>query len=169
MEYANTAAGAGSIGVWLNRVFSNGVVRPRSRDPLVQPEIRERMLSEERDRRRLRAGVRLLTELVTHDAVVDICAVHPAKANAALFRALDDDEELDAFMLGAAVDTQHATSTCRMGPETDPATVVDSECRVLGISGLRVADASIFPFVPRANTNLAAIVVGEIAGALLTR
>jgi choline dehydrogenase len=48
-----------------------------------------------------------------------------------------------------------------MGPADSSTSVVDSDCRVLGVRALRVADASIFPSVPRANTNLASIAVGE--------
>ena len=49
-----------------------------------------------------------------------------------------------------------------MGSADDRTAVVDPSCRVLGVSGLRVIDASIFPFVPRANTNLTAIMTGEL-------
>jgi choline dehydrogenase len=75
---------------------------------------------------------------------------------------LDNDAELDDHLLATAVDAQHGTSTCRMGAPGDAATVVDPSCRVLGVDGLRVVDASIFPSVPRANTNLATIMVGEL-------
>jgi choline dehydrogenase-like flavoprotein len=48
-----------------------------------------------------------------------------------------------------------------MGSPDDPTTVVDSHGRVLGLDGLYVADASVFPEVPRANTNLPTIVAAE--------
>ena len=51
--------------------------------------------------------------------------------------------------------------TCRMGSPASRTTVVDHRGRVLGVSGLRVADASIMPFVPSANTNAAAMMIGE--------
>ena len=55
-----------------------------------------------------------------------------------------------------------------MGPATDPTAVVDANGKVHGVDGLFVADASIMPFVPRANTNLPPAVVGEkIAAALI--
>lgn len=69
---------------------------------------------------------------------------------------------LDEYLPANALDAQHATSTCRMGPPDDPSTVVDPSCRVHGFDGLRVIDASIFPDVPRANTNLATIMAGEL-------
>ncbi len=75
---------------------------------------------------------------------------------------LDSDSELDDYLLATVSDVQHATSTCRMGATGSADTVVDPSCRVLGTDGLRVVDASIFPSVPRANTNLTAIMVGEL-------
>ncbi len=63
-----------------------------------------------------------------------------------------------------AYDTyHHAVGTCRIGPAGDPGAVVDPDLRVHGLDNLRVADASVLPTVPHANTNLAAILVGEIA------
>jgi choline dehydrogenase len=50
-----------------------------------------------------------------------------------------------------------------MGPDSDPAAVVDQHLRVRGVTGLRVADASIMPTITRANTNLTAIAIAERA------
>jgi choline dehydrogenase len=71
-----------------------------------------------------------------------------------------NDGDFAGDALRNVTDTQHCTSSCPMG--LDPATsVVDAQGRVHGIEGLRVADASIVPWVPRANTHLTAILVGE--------
>ncbi len=56
-----------------------------------------------------------------------------------------------------------------MGAPDDPRSVVDPECRVIGTEGLRVVDASIMPEVPRANTNLTAIMIAEHLAARLRR
>jgi choline dehydrogenase len=61
----------------------------------------------------------------------------------------------------------HAVGTCKMGPESDPAAVVDARGKVHGTDNLYVADASIMPVVPRANTNIPALVVGERISAWL--
>ena len=76
--------------------------------------------------------------------------------------ALDNDRRLDEHLLATVGDAQHGTSTCRMGDPGDLDTVVDPACRVLGVQGLRVVDASIFPSVTRANTNLATIMTAEL-------
>jgi choline dehydrogenase-like flavoprotein len=129
----------------------------------VQPEVRERMLSDERDLARLREGVRALSALACGPEVAEISVRQPAEQNAELFAALDDDAKLCEYLLATVSDAQHVTSTCRMGDSGDPRTVVDPRCRVLGVEGLRVVDASIFPFVPSANTHLTAVMTGELA------
>ncbi|MEG8279806.1 GMC family oxidoreductase [Streptomyces sp. AHA2] len=152
----------GSYGVWLNRTYSRGELTLASTDPAQHPLVRERMLSDPRDLPRMRTGVRELVELARGSETERITTAPVAEANRELFAALDSDRDLDAYLLATVVDTQHGTSTCRMGAADDPATVVDGDCRVLGVEGLRVVDASIFPFVPRANTNLAVIMAGEL-------
>ncbi len=57
----------------------------------------------------------------------------------------------------------HAAGTCRMGSPTEDLAVVDNNCQVIGISGLFVVDASIFPSQPRANPYLATLAVAELA------
>jgi choline dehydrogenase-like flavoprotein len=162
MSSADVRAGAGAVGVFVNRVFSRGSIEITDLDPAAQPLVRENMLADERDLRRLRDGVRLLAELVDTDPIRDICDGDLWRVNRPLREALDGtDAHLDRYLRATAVDTQHGTSTCRMGSADDRTAVVDPSCRVLGVSGLRVIDASIFPFVPRANTNLTAIMTGE--------
>lgn len=71
------------------------------------------------------------------------------------------DADLDELCLAVTGDAQHATSTCRMGAVDDPEAVVDPDCWVRGFQGLLVADASIMPTVPSANTHLTAVMIGE--------
>lgn len=77
-------------------------------------------------------------------------------------------EELREAILVEATHDYHPSGTCKMGPASDPLAVVDEEGRVHGVAGLRVADASNFPVLPRANTNLPTAVVAErvVAGML---
>lgn len=162
MAGADATAHAGAFGVWVNRPHSRGAVTLTSSNPFTQPAVAERMLSDEHDLTRLRAGIRQLVELAQHPDGAAITAKPPEKSNPELFAVLDDDAALDEYLLANALDAQHATSTCRMGATDDASTVVDPSCRVHGCDGLRVIDASIFPDVPRANTNLATIMAGEL-------
>ncbi|MDB5494558.1 MAG: oxidoreductase [Phenylobacterium sp.] len=146
----------GLMGVWVNQCVSRGTLRLASPDPFVQPVIDENMLDDPSDIVRMRDGVRRLLALATRDSVTAIGQVVD------LGLADATDAEIDAYALANAGDTQHATSTCRMGDPSDPASVVDSDCRVLGLEGLRVIDASIMPSVVRANTHLTTVMIAEV-------
>jgi len=74
---------------------------------------------------------------------------------------LADEAALDAYLAKAVVGVWHANGTCRMGPADDPRAVTDPAGRVRGVAGLRVADASVMPSIPRANTNLPVIMLAE--------
>jgi 5-(hydroxymethyl)furfural/furfural oxidase len=72
-----------------------------------------------------------------------------------------DDERLAEHIKANVAGTFHVSGTCRMGPASDPDAVVDPSGRVHRIGGLRVADASVMPTVPRGNTNIPAIMIAE--------
>ena len=74
-------------------------------------------------------------------------------------------EEIDAFIRQTATTNFHVSGTCAMG--AGAGAVVDSECRVYGIEGLRVADASVMPSIPSGNTNAPTIMIGEKVADLL--
>src|SRR5437899_11875599 len=81
------------------------------------------------------------------------------------FAALMTTEAAVAYVRRTVSHYVHPVGTARMGPVGDAGAVVDQYGRVHGVEGLRVADASIMPNIPRANTNLACIMIGErIAG-----
>ncbi|WP_454560865.1 GMC family oxidoreductase [Mycobacterium haemophilum] len=149
---------------WAFMVTSNlmaprarGTVRAVSTDPAAPPRIEIDYGRDPEDLRRQREGVRLCWELLRQPAF------------AALTKAIIDmdettvhsDSALDDFIRRAAVSAHHPTGTARCGPPDDPTAVVDSRCGVYGTEGLRVADASIIPVSPRANTNLVSIMIGE--------
>lgn len=161
MAAADVRAGAGAVGVFVNRTYSRGTLKLHSADPSAQPLLVLNMLSDERDTDRLEAGIRLLSEMVAHPSFEPIADGDLWRINATLREALDTPARLRDYLRASAVDTQHATSTCRMGDPNAPETVVDPASAVLGLQGLRVVDASIFPSVPRANTHLACVMLGE--------
>ncbi|MCZ0939024.1 MAG: GMC family oxidoreductase N-terminal domain-containing protein [Caldilineaceae bacterium] len=159
------ALARGVIVVSVFQAFSQGELRIVSPDPEVEPVIEERMLSDRRDLVRLRDGVRRLLALAGHPAIGGIAEeVSLGDLYSGRRGGIDgsvSDEELDQWLLEACIDCFHIVGTCRMGAVEDAATVVDSECRVVGVDGLRVIDASIMPEVPRANTHLTTVMIGE--------
>ena len=76
---------------------------------------------------------------------------------------LQSDDELDAFIREHAESAYHPCGTCRMGAPGDPMSVVDPDCRVIGVDGLRLADSSIFPRITNGNLNGPSIMTGEKA------
>ena len=74
-------------------------------------------------------------------------------------------DELDAYIRASCYVAQLPVGTCAMG--MGERSVVDPELRVIGVEGLRVADASIMPTVPGGNTNLPCIMIGEKAADLM--
>lgn len=78
------------------------------------------------------------------------------------------DAAIDRWMLAQAGDIQHGSCTCRMGLQKETS-VVGSDGQVHGVQGLRVIDASIFPFIPRANTHLSTVMVAEKMADMLKR
>jgi len=73
--------------------------------------------------------------------------------------------ELESFVRETGVTNHHPSSSCSMG--TGSNSVVDPRLRVHGMRGLRVADASIMPFVVAGNTNAPSIMIGEKAAAMI--
>ncbi len=128
-----------------------------SADPHRQPVLDYNYLAESSDRERLREGVRMTIDFTAHPALDELIAerLGPTAAE------LESDAALDAWMMGAATTSHHVSSTCKMGPDSDPMAVVDQCGKVRGIEGLRVADASIMPDCVRANTNVTAMIIGE--------
>ena len=151
----------GLLGVWANECFSRGTLRLASADPAEQPIIEENMLDHPSDLERMRDGLRRMLALGRHASLRAIGQLETTLAADA------SDAEVDAYVLRNAGDTQHGTSTCAMGDEADPAAVVDPDCRVLGLEGLRVIDASVMPSVVRANTHLTTVMIAEHMAARL--
>ncbi len=155
----------GVVVVSVFQAFSKGRLRISSPDPEVNPVIEERMLSDERDLVRLRDGVRRLFAIGRHSALTEIAEEmwvgDPLSDDRRGIDSFGDDAELDAWLLQECADCYHIVGTCRMGAADDPLAVVDPDCRVIGVEGLRVIDASIMPEVPRANTHLTTVMIGE--------
>ncbi len=137
---------------------SRGYVALRSADPAAPPEIRFNYMSTEQDWRDFRAAIRLTREIFAQPAFAPHVR-HEILPGAAL----QSDDELDGAIRDHAESAFHPCGTCRMGAADDPLAVVDPDCRVIGVEGLRVADSSIFPRITNGNLNAPSIMVGEKA------
>ncbi len=156
-----SAGGPGLLCVWANQEFSRGRLRLASPDPEVQPLIDQDLLHEASDLVRMRDGVKRALELLRTGSFGGAFEHVAIDATGRGIEALSDDATIDRWLMETVGDTGHVCGTCRMGAPDDPSAVVDPEGRVLGVEGLWVADASVFPAVPRANTNLPAIAAAE--------
>ena len=140
------------------RSKSRGSVTLRSADPKDAPVIRFNYMSEQSDWEDFRSAIRLTREIFAQEPMQEFVK-HEIQPGAAL----QSDAELDAFLRDHAESAYHPCGTARMGRASDPMAVVDPECRVIGVDGLRLADSSVFPQITNGNLNGPSIMVGEKA------
>ena len=136
----------------------SGYVKLASADPGVQPDFNYCYLQHPNDARRVRDGVRLAVRLLESDLYKDVAdrRIHPTDD------ILADDDALDLWIRQTVGTARHVSGTCKMGPDADPMAVVDQYCRVKGIQGLWVADASVMPRIPRSGgAHATVIMIGE--------
>ena len=145
------------IGAFLVRPRSHGRLRLTDPDPRVAPHLDLGFLAHPDDARRLAAGVRLALEIARspHLAPYASALTAPAAAD------LASEAALQHYVRRIVGSYAHAAGTAPMGRDAAAGAVVDQYCRVLGAENLRVADASVMPSLPRANTNLTCIMIGE--------
>ncbi|WP_192248868.1 choline dehydrogenase [Mesorhizobium silamurunense] len=140
------------------RSKSRGSVTLRSPDPKAKPVIRFNYMSHPDDWSEFRHCIRLTREIFGQKAFDAFRGKEISPGNH-----VQTDDELDAFIRDHAESAYHPCGTCRMGRADDLTSVVDPECRVIGIEGLRIADSSIFPRVTNGNLNAPSIMTGEKA------
>ncbi|MBV2142606.1 choline dehydrogenase [Falsochrobactrum sp. TDYN1] len=140
------------------RSKSRGSVSLRSANPHDKPRILFNYMSHEDDWADFRHCVRLTREIFGQDAFAPYrgAEIQPGAD-------VQTDEEIDSFIRAHAESAFHPCGTARMGAVDDPFAVVDPECRVIGVEGLRVADSSIFPRITNGNLNGPSIMAGEKA------
>ncbi len=140
------------------RSKSRGAVTLRSANPNDAPRIRFNYMSDPQDWVDFRRCIRLTREIFSQSAMQAFVKdeIQPGPH-------IQTDDQLDAFIRDHAESAYHPCGTARMGRATDPLAVVDPECRVIGVKGLRVADSSVFPQVTNGNLNAPSIMVGEKA------
>src|SRR5262249_52932831 len=143
----------------LVRPRSRGYLRLRTADPNSPLEIQPDFLAEPADVEALVACVDLALDLASQPAYRDLIKrsiVPPRRMSR---------EATVAFIRRSCSTYLHPAGACAMGLGREA--VVDAELRVRGIEGLRIADASVMPTIPSANTNAPSIMIGEFASRLL--
>lgn len=135
---------------------SRGWVTLKSPDPRTLPGITLNLLSDPADVATLVAGIRAARRIYRTEPQATLTGTERAPGDG-----VDSDEALSAYVRDSVVVSMHPVGTCAMG--RGPDSVVDSQLRVIGVEGLRVADASVMPTVPGANTNATTVMIGERA------
>jgi choline dehydrogenase-like flavoprotein len=135
---------------------SRGRVRLTSSDPEATLDIDHAYLTESADLEALCDGAELAARLLTMEPLAGVLVPDPE-----LTPPWRDRDELRAWAREQVRTTFHPSSTCRMGSVDDATAVVDCAGRVHGIAGLRIADASIFPGVVRANPHFTIVATAE--------
>ncbi|KAH9504711.1 hypothetical protein Btru_062622 [Bulinus truncatus] len=153
----------------LLRPESRGRLTLKSSDPFDPPSIIANYLEKPEDVQLLIRGIEECKKIVSSQPLKDIGAEFteksPAKSCAHL--PFDTDQYWACVLKLRPLTIYHPVGTCKMGPANDPTAVVDPELRVIGVSGLRVADASVMPWIVSGNTNIPAVMIGEKAADLI--
>ncbi|MEL1249626.1 GMC family oxidoreductase [Aurantiacibacter gilvus] len=145
-----------SCGAILLNPESRGEVTLASANAQALPKVQFNFMSAEGDRERLRRGFRFIRRFFDTAPARDLAAFEMAPGPDA-----QDDEAIEAWLRASLISAGHPACTCAMG------SVVDSELRVQGVRGLRVADASVMPALIRGNTHAPTVMIAEKAADLL--
>jgi choline dehydrogenase len=140
------------------RSKSRGSVELRSPDPRDKPVIRFNYMAHPDDWSDFRHCIRLTREIFGQQAFDAFRGEEIAPGVR-----VQSDDELDDFIRAHVESAYHPCGSCRMGAADDRMSVVDPECRVIGVEGLRVADSSIFPRITNGNLNAPSLMTGEKA------
>ena len=146
--------------ICLLRPKSRGAVTLQSADPRIAPRIALNLLQDGDDWARLKRGLAISRRIFAKGPIAAYVTGESLPG-----AHVDDDAALDAMKAELVGVVHHPVGTCAMG--TGPDAVVDPHLRVRGVQGLRVADASIMPLLVGANTNAAAVMIGEKASDLI--
>lgn len=154
------ALNAFAVAAVLEQAYGTGRLTLASADPHDGPVVQQQFLEDERDLRRLVGAFRDAMAFMDAGPLSELIdqVVFPTPE-----RELTD-ESIAVLLRKLAASGFHPCGTVKMGPASDPGAVVDQYGRFHGLDGLVVADASIMPAVPRANTNLTSIMIGEMVG-----
>jgi choline dehydrogenase len=139
---------------------SRGTVQLASASPADGPLIDPGFLREPADLGRLEAGLGIIRRAAADTAFTKLGITETLPGPAI--------SDLRGYIRRTAGSYYHPAGTCRIGPGSDPGAVTDPQLRVRGITGLRVADASVIPLIPNAPLNATVLAIAEKAAGLIT-
>lgn len=146
MRYDGQAAFDGhgfQVHVGPNKPESRGSVEVVSSNPNDKPKIEFNYISTEQDKKDWRDCIRLTREILNQPAMDEFRGdeIQPGLN-------ITTDEQIDEWVKQNVESAYHPSCSCKMGADDDPLAVLDEQCQVRGIQGLRVVDSSIFPTIP---------------------
>jgi choline dehydrogenase-like flavoprotein len=142
--------------VGLMRPAGRGRITLRSADPMAPPVIAHQQLSNDDDVEQMVEGIAIARDILRRSPIANhiVSEIRPGPTLAA-------PPQLRDYVRMASIPMYHPVGTAKIGQPDDPMAVVDPELKVIGLDGLWVADASIFPSLTAGNTNATAIMVGD--------
>ncbi|GBP87853.1 Glucose dehydrogenase [Eumeta japonica] len=147
---------------------SKGYLELKDNNPFSYPKIYGNYLTDQKDVRTLIAAIRHVITLSETEPFQRLGAkLHRADYPACRGLVFDSDAYWECAIRTLTATLHHQIGTCRMGPVSDPAAVVDPELRVYGVQNLRVVDTSIIPRTTSAHTNAPGIMIGEKAADMI--
>ncbi len=148
-----------TLAACIGKSLSVGTLRFHSARASDAPSISTSLLSHERDRAQANEALRFIARLAQTKAISSLARpVYPSQ------RPWTDTGELRGSLEQITGSGYHPCGTVPMGADRDPLAATDARGRVRGVSALYVADASLMPTIPSANTNLTTLMIGERFG-----
>ena len=148
--------------IGLQKFSTAGTVRARSAQPGQAPEIRFNLFQEQNDQQRLVYAVRHMERVFRQRAFAEFCGERLVPGPD-----VESDNDLKAWLIANAGCAHHSSASCRMGSPDEESSVVDPACRVIGLEGLRVVDASIMPEIVNSNTHATVVMLAEKAADMI--
>jgi len=143
---------------------STGSISLNSKNPFDYPNIEPNYLESEEDVQLLEDGIRLGRQIMQTPTMKPLIK---KVVKEDLKHSYDSKEYIREYIKRNLVTVYHPVGTCKMGPESDPNAVLNTQLQVKGIKSLRVVDASVMPSIVSGNTNIPTIMIGEKAADLI--
>ncbi len=151
-----------TAGAWQHRPLSRGYVRAVSKDPYRDPIVQPNYLDHPTDQQTLVTGMQMVRALLHAPDLSNFLEEETIPG-----ASVETNEDMLEFVKNNGSTGYHLVGTARMGRSDDRFAVVDDRLKLYGVDRLRIADASIMPMIPSANTYAASMMIGEKAADLI--